>query len=70
MSPSAGDVVKKARFVFADCRSKPLAYKAVARLARFGGDSIRGRMVVEIVLFADKRRGVKGSRKRSTGKKK
>jgi len=70
MAPSAGDVVKRARFIFSDCRSKPLAYKTIARLARFSSDSFRGRMVVEIQLFAAKRPGVKGSRKRSTGKKK
>lgn len=69
MSPSAGDVVKRARFVFPDCDKKPITYRAIARIARFDRDIIRGRMVVQIELFADKRRGGKGSRKGSTRKK-
>jgi hypothetical protein len=67
---SRDDVVTK-RFVFSDCKTRPLTYLGIVRAAGFAKDLIRGRMVVNIELFPKigrtaVRRAPKRSRSRRT----
>jgi hypothetical protein len=63
---SRNGVVTK-RFVFDDCKTRPLTYLGVTRAAGFGKDAIRGRMVINIELFPKKeRRATKRSKSRRT----
>jgi len=66
------DGVVSKRFVFDDCKTRPLTYLGVTRAAGFGKDAIRGRMVINIELFpkkearATRRRATKRSKSRRT----
>jgi hypothetical protein len=70
---SRDDVVTK-RFVFPDCKTRPLTYLGVARAAGFSKDSIRGRMVISIELFpkpgrtAPRRAATVSRRRRTRGR--